>query len=137
MDRDPLDKLSSNQFWETKQDFDMALTAIYGNLQTPMFSAGTPDWDLITDNGYGQHNSNGSQAIVRGDIFSSSDGYIRDVYKNCYAGIARVNIFLSKLANYEGSAIDATAKKIYVGRLVLCALTIITCCIHVTETFLW
>lgn len=115
LDRDPLDKLSSNQFWETKQDFDMALTAIYGNLQTPMFSAGTPDWDLITDNGYGQHNSNGSQAIVRGDIFSSSDGYIRDVYKNCYAGIARVNIFLSKLANYEGSAIDATAKKIYVG----------------------
>lgn len=115
LDRDPLDKLSSNQFWETKQDFDMALTAIYGNLQTPMFSAGTPDWDLITDNGYGQHNSNGSQAIVRGDIFSSSDGYIRDVYKNCYAGIARVNIFLSKLGNYEGSAIDATAKKIYVG----------------------
>lgn len=115
LDRDPLDKLSSNQFWQTKQDFDMALTAIYGNLQTPMFSAGTPDWDLITDNGYGQHNSNGSQAIVRGDIFSSSDGYIRDVYKNCYAGIARVNIFLSKLANYEGSAIDATAKKIYVG----------------------
>ncbi|MNK94647.1 SusD family protein [compost metagenome] len=115
LDRDPLDKLSSNQFWETEQDFDMALTAIYGNLQTPMFSAGTPDWDLITDNGYGQHNSNGSQAIVRGDIFSSSDGYIRDVYKNCYAGIARVNIFLSKLANYEGSAIDATAKKIYVG----------------------
>lgn len=115
LDRDPLDKLSSNQFWQTKQDFDMALTAIYGNLQTPMFSAGTPDWDLITDNGYGQHNSNGSQAIVRGDIFSSSDGYIRDVYKNCYAGIARVNIFLSKLANYEGSAIDETAKKIYVG----------------------
>lgn len=115
LDRDPLDKLSSNQFWQTKQDFDMALTAIYGNLQTPMFSAGTPDWDLITDNGYGQHNSNGSQAIVRGDIFSSSDGYIRDVYKNCYAGIARVNIFLSKLGNYEGSAIDETAKKIYVG----------------------
>lgn len=115
LNKDPLDRLSSNQFWQTKQDFEMALTAIYGNLQNPMFSVGVPDWDLITDNGYGQHNSNGSQAIVRGEIFSSSGGYISDVYKNCYAGIARVNIFLSKLANYQGGSIDDIAKKIYEG----------------------
>ena len=115
LDRDPLDRLSSGQFWETRQDFDMALTALYGNLQNQIFSSGAPNWDLITDNGYGQHNYNGSQAIVRGDIFPSSGGYITDVYNSCYGGIARINIFLSKLANIQGSAIDDETKKRYDG----------------------
>ncbi len=115
LDKEPLDRLSAGQFWETKQDFDMALTALYGHLQTPMFAAGTPDWDLITDNGFGQHNSNGSRAIVQGDIFSSSDGYITGVYNTCYAGIARANIFLAQLANYQGTALDDAAKARYEG----------------------
>ena len=113
LNREPLDRLSSGQFWQTKQDFDMALTAIYGNLQNPMFSVGTPDWDLITDNGYGQHNSNGSQAIVRGDIFASSGGYISALYTNCYSGIARINIFLAQVANYQGTAIDESTRAVY------------------------
>src|SRR5690606_768999 len=115
LDKDPLDRLSSGQFWETKQDFDMALTALYGNLQNDIFSFGTPNWDLITDNGYGQHNYNGSQAIVQGDISPSSGGYIADVYNRCYSNIARVNLFLSKLANAEQGIVDDAVKAQYEG----------------------
>lgn len=115
LDKDPLDRLSSGQFWKTKQDFDMALTALYGNLQNDIFSFGTPNWDLITDNGYGQHNYNGSQAIVQGDVFPSSGGYIVDVYNRCYSNIARVNLFLSKLADIEGDTVDEEAKARYDG----------------------
>lgn len=115
LDKDPLDKLSSGQFWQSKQDFDMALTAIYGELQNTMFSIGAPNWDVITDNGYGQHNYWGSQAIAQGDISPSSGGYISDVYSSSYRGIARINIFLGQLDNFESDEIDAATKSRYEG----------------------
>lgn len=115
LDKDPLDRLTGDQYWKSKADFDMALTAIYGQLQNSIFSYGSPNWDVLTDNGYGQHNYNGSQGIVRGEIFPSSGGYIVDIYNACYSGIARANIFLSKLATYEGTELDAAARARYEG----------------------
>lgn len=113
LDRNPLDQISSSNFWKSKADLDMALTACYGTLQNGMFSYGMPNWDALTDNGYGQHNYWGSQAIVQGNISPSSGGYITDVYNQSYAAIARLNIFLQQLAAYEGSDIDATTKSQY------------------------
>ncbi len=107
IDREPLDKYSASQFWNTRNDFDMAMTAIYGRLQTPVFSYGSPDWDLITDNAYGQHNSNRARDIAAGEIAPSLGGFISDVYSNAYAGIARVNIFLGKLNEYDGDFLPA------------------------------
>lgn len=115
LDKNPLDRLSSDQYWKSKADFDMALTAIYGQMQNSIFSYGSPNWDVLTDNGYGQHNYNGSQGIVRGEIFPSSGGYILDIYNACYSGIARINIFLSKLATYEGGELDAVSRAQYEG----------------------
>ena len=115
LDKNPLDKLSSGEFWKSQQDFDMALTAIYGQLQNDMFSYGAPNWDVLTDNGYGQHNYWGSQAIVQGDISPSSGGYISDVYSSSYRGIARINIFLNQLANFDGDGIDTATKSRYEG----------------------
>ncbi|NKI25458.1 RagB/SusD family nutrient uptake outer membrane protein [Arenibacter sp. 6A1] len=115
LDKNPLDKLSSGEFWKSKQDFDMALTAIYGELQNAMFSVGAPNWDVLTDNGYGQHNYWGSQAIVQGNISPTSGGYISDIYNSSYKGIARVNIFLNQLNDFEGDEIDAVTKSKYKG----------------------
>ena len=94
IDREPLDKYSASQFWNTQNDFDMAMTAIYGKLQTPIFSYGSPDWDLLTDNAYGQHNSNRARDIASGEILPSLGGFISDVYSNATSGISRGNIFL-------------------------------------------
>src|SRR5690606_28489110 len=115
LDKNPLDKLSSGQFWQSKQDFDMALTAIYGELQNAMFAIGAPNWDALTDNGYGQHNYYGSQAIAQGDISPSTGGYISDIYSSSYKGIARINIFLGQLNNFEGDGIDAATRSTYEG----------------------
>ncbi|MGK9120882.1 RagB/SusD family nutrient uptake outer membrane protein [Olivibacter jilunii] len=117
LDKDPLDRLTGDQYWKSKADFDMALTAIYGQLQNSIFSYGSPNWDVLTDNGYGQHNYNGSQGIVRGEIFPSTGGYIVDIYNACYSGIARANIFLSKLSAYEGAELDAAARSRYEGEV--------------------
>lgn len=115
LDKDPLDRLTADQYWKSKADFDMALTAIYGQLQNSIFSYGSPNWDVLTDNGYGQHNYNGSQGIVRGEIFPSSGGYITDIYNTCYSGIARANIFLEKLSAYEGGELDESNQARYAG----------------------
>src|SRR5690606_13989162 len=116
IDRDPLDQLSAGQFWKNQDDFDNAMTAIYGKLQTPMFSSGTPDWDLVTDNAYGQHNSGNSRDINAGEIAPSLGGFISDVYSNAYSGIARVNIFLHQMANYSGDFLSQETLNAYEGQ---------------------
>lgn len=115
LEKNPLDQLSSGEFWKSKADFDMALTGVYGQFQNSMFSYGAPNWDALTDNGYGQHNYWGSQAIVQGDISPSSGGYISDVYSTCYSGIARINIFLEQLAAFESSELDQITRSQYEG----------------------
>ncbi len=115
LDKNPLDQLSSGDFWKSKADFDMALTAVYGQFQNSMFTYGSPNWDAIADNGYGQHNYWGSQAIVQGDISPSSGGYISNVYSSCYSGIARINIFLEQLAAFEGTDLDQATRSKYEG----------------------
>lgn len=113
LEKNPLDQISSSTFWENRSDFEMALTANYGlmhginggpwdNPPAGMWGYMLPNWDNITDNSYGQHNYGGSKSIVSGDISSNTGGYISGVYKFSYQAIARANIFLEELKNYEG-----------------------------------
>lgn len=112
LDKQPLDRISSEEFWETETDFHMGLTSLYGSLQGGggLFSYGIPNWDVITDNAYGQHNYWGSQEFVQGTISPSSGGYITDVYNASYNGIARINIFLQQLEAEQGSVLDPETK---------------------------
>lgn len=113
LDKNPQDQISSTMFWKSKSDLDMALTACYGTLQNDMFSFGSPNWDVLTDNGYGQHNYWGSQAIVQGDISPSSGGYISSVYNDSYRAITRLNIFMKQLTEYDGADMNAELKSAY------------------------
>ncbi|WP_192349417.1 RagB/SusD family nutrient uptake outer membrane protein [Algoriphagus sp. Y33] len=111
MGKNPTDQLSSELFWKSRADFDNALTAIYGAMQSEYYAAGAPNWDAVTDNGYGQHNYYGSNGIVQGNIFPSSGGYISDIYISSYQAIARINIFLENLEEYEGSDMTGSNKE--------------------------
>lgn len=115
LDKNPTDQLSSSLFWKSKSDFDNAMTAIYGTIQNGMFSVGAPNLDVLTDNGYGQHNYWGSREIVQGNITPTSGGYVSDIYGASYQAIARINIFLNQLENYVGTDISAEEKSIYIG----------------------
>lgn len=118
LDKQPLDQLSSDGFWQSEEDFQMALTAVYASLQNGflwddfggIISAATPNLDVFTDNAFGQHNYWGSQAIVQGNISPSMGGYISEIYNVSYDGIARANIFLMELSSYEGSDLDEEEK---------------------------
>ncbi|WP_209329200.1 RagB/SusD family nutrient uptake outer membrane protein [Lunatimonas salinarum] len=115
LDKNPPDQLSSEVFWESREDFDFALTAVYATLQNGMFSYGMPNWDALTDNGFGQHNYWGSNGIVQGNIFPSTGGYITDIYNVSYRAIARINIFLRQLEDYSGDDLDESDRSRMVG----------------------
>ena len=115
LDKNPTDELSSDLFWRSKGDFDNALAAVYATMQNSIYSYGVPNWDVLTDNGYGQHNYEGSNAIVQGNIFPSTGGYVSSVYSSAYQAIARVNIFLKNLNDYQGPDIDEELRRIYEG----------------------
>ncbi|MEI6142200.1 MAG: RagB/SusD family nutrient uptake outer membrane protein [Mariniphaga sp.] len=124
LEKNPLDKISSATFWQSKTDFDMAMTANNGKLQgldtapweTPlagMWGFLLPNWDNFTDNSYGQHNYGSSKLFVEGNISSTTMGNIEGVYKYSYQAIARINIFLNELASYKGVDISETQKLNY------------------------
>lgn len=115
LDKNPTDQLSSESFWRSKGDFDNALASVYATMQNSIYSYGVPNWDVLTDNGYGQHNYEGSNAIVQGNIFPSTGGYVSSVYTSAYQAIARVNIFLKNLNEYQGADMDEDLRRTYEG----------------------
>jgi hypothetical protein len=117
LDQNPLDQISSSNFWKSKNDFNQALAACYASMQEAEFAVELPVWDCLTDNGYAQHNSGSAKEIVSGSISPSSGGLITELYKDCYSGIARVNLFLQQLAQYSGQDITADDKKRYEGEV--------------------
>src|SRR5690606_41118479 len=104
IDRDPLDQLSAGQFWKSQDDFDMGMTAIYGKLQTAMFSSGTPDWDLITDNAYGQHNSNNCRDLVSRHLPQSTLVAVSWVYNSACCRMSIVSIFVTVPVTCRGES---------------------------------
>ena len=104
LDINPNDRPSSETFWKTSEDINLALTACYGAMHRDLFSFSTPCWDNLTDNGYGQHAERQygmTTNMVMGNIEPSSDGFISAVYTDAFADIATVNIFLDKLKKID------------------------------------
>ncbi len=109
LELNPTDRPSSATFWKTKNDYTYALTACYAYMQSRHFSYALPVWDNLTNNSHGLHSHYNEINMVRGNMDATSTGYIVDVYAGAYAGIARANEFLEKLANFTGIS-DAEKK---------------------------
>lgn len=108
LDQNPLDKTPSSQFWQSQADFDNAMAALYGGLQNgpsggKEFSEEQPIWDCFADDGYAQFGSGGQHDIVTGAINPTSGGYISGLYQDAYANIARANILIQHLHDYQGT----------------------------------
>ena len=122
LDKQPLDQISAETFWKTRQDADMALTACYAGLDRRYphpwgddnfglgeWGAGqmswmTPVWDCMTDNasdnwgdGFGFKET--AHGLIEPDVSESfvtnAAFYIR------YQAIATCNIFIKNIDNVE------------------------------------
>ena len=131
LDREPYHQVSQAVFYKEKNHFDMALAGNYRFLQIPgyensalsnepparLFSDAACGWDVFTDNMYGKHGYGMSKEIVQGNIDPTLGGYIEILYKSCYNGITRANIFLKELEGYSGDDMTQTEKNAFEGEV--------------------
>ncbi len=117
LDMNPLDQVSDATFWKSKDDFDNALTAVYGSMQASEFAVELPLRDCMTDNGFAQFNSGSDNNIVQGNLSPSTGGYQSAIYNDSYTGIARINNFLQQLSEYTGTDISDNDKAGYEGEV--------------------
>ncbi|MDR0845552.1 MAG: RagB/SusD family nutrient uptake outer membrane protein [Tannerella sp.] len=117
LDLNPLDKISSATFWKSETDFDNALAACYGSMQSDYFSYGYPYWDNLSDNGYGQHNYGSSTDIASGNITTNTGGFVSGIYNQSYRAIARINSFLLNLEGYSGISAEKKTQSVAEARM--------------------
>jgi hypothetical protein len=95
LDVDPSDKYSADTFWKTEEHAKAGLSGCY-NALLPWRAEHFFEFDLITSNAMPYNESNGTQAIGKGEHLSTTP-LIALLWKNCYIGIGRTNTFLDKI----------------------------------------
>ncbi|MDE7356394.1 MAG: RagB/SusD family nutrient uptake outer membrane protein [Rikenellaceae bacterium] len=116
---------TENTFWQSKNDFDMALTAIYARIRGGSYYSQTayPSENLLStflaffDNFSDNAVSNsvtmdGSEAVLQ-DVINPSNmpGMTGNAYGYAYACIERINIFLGKLDEFYSDKSNADYKQ--------------------------
>ena len=71
LDRIPTDAVSSNIFWKTETDADLALTGCYRQLYSPYRPEERWFWDTASDNAFCYHNNKDWRAIGNGTMASA------------------------------------------------------------------
>ncbi len=113
LDKNPLDQISSEAFWNNEKEADMALAGVYSRLYVYTFRHKDTEWDIMA----GDVNGNQTMAVIdiaRGNIHPTSGSLISNIFSNCYQGISGCNFFLAnidkapilpeKLNRYKGEA---------------------------------
>lgn len=92
---EPKNRLSNASFWNTDEDAELAVNALYDHLKTAIFR-----WDSISDIGKPNDPSNSASQNVQG-LQSSTSGYGRGIWGNSYEAIRAVNDFLVNIEQIE------------------------------------
>lgn len=109
LDTPPTTSPSESIFWQSKGDFESALAGCYNAMQAKTLSYGILAYDGLTDNAYGSASSSyvyRCDMIQSDNIDPSMEGFIPELYDEAYGAIATINIFLDRLAKYEGTDME-------------------------------
>lgn len=106
LERNPLVAISTETFWQSKEDAESALSGVYQTLVTNTWTIGfgglRTQIDGLSDDGYGAAGWPGNFNIPQfGDITSTSGGVIRHYYTIPYKGIAVCNDFIKNINTVE------------------------------------
>ena len=103
LDKNPLDQISSQTFWNTEKEADMALAGVYSRLHVYTYRHKDTEWDIMA----GDVNGNQTMAVIdiaRGNIHPTVGSLVANIFSNCYQGISGCNFFL---ANIEKSPLTS------------------------------
>src|SRR5690606_8948538 len=92
LDKNPLDQVSSESFWNNQAEVDMALAGVYARLYQSTFGHKDGSWDVMAGDAYGT-----VITLAQGNIEPTSGGLISSIYNDCYRGISSCNFFLDKV----------------------------------------
>lgn len=94
----PEDKITSENFWKSKEDVVLALNGVYNVLRNTYIYGYGGGYDACTPNAYQWAHWEGQQMQVgAGQIFSGSGGIVSERWTACYKGINRANYFLENV----------------------------------------
>lgn len=112
LDKDPLDALSNESFWNNESEVKMAVTGVYAKLRNGYFGYRRIWLDTYSDNAYDRFNYYNFQNLTVGVVNPTSAPSA--FYNPPYQGIAGANFFL---ANVDKAPITNEQKNLYIGEV--------------------
>lgn len=106
LDRAPQDQISSETFWKSESDVELALNGCYAYVGASVYDAYN---DAYADNSYGQYPWESNATIISAGTI---DANMNDGYD--YAGIRRFNYFLD---NIDKAPVSEDVKKQYTSEV--------------------
>ncbi len=94
LDKQPLDQLSTEKFWTTPEDVDLALAGVYNKATTWSSADHICEFDNNTDNGIDRKPN--QSFLIYGNLNPSSSE-ISNLWNNSYREIAGCNYFLENI----------------------------------------
>jgi len=113
LDKNPLDQITSETFWQSESEASMALAGVYSRLLCYTFSHKDTGFDVMA----GDVSTNQRDAIItiaQGNILPTSGSIVSNIYSNCYTGISSCNFFLD---NIEKSPVTGETLNRYKGEV--------------------
>lgn len=118
LNKDPLDQISSETFWKTQADADMALAGVYARLNCSSFNYSQMMLDIMGGDGdeavSGQGGGSGYRLLAEGNILPTSGSIVSSIYSDCYKGISSCNFFLENIGR---APITDDVKNQYMGEV--------------------
>jgi len=112
LERNPLDSVSSQIFWNSESDVRSALAGVYSRLQQNFLGYERVYLDGLSDNAYLDNNNNqpNMSLMTTGGINPAMGGALPNMYSSPYRAISSCNYFLD---NIDKAPISEEAKNVY------------------------
>ena len=99
LDKQPLDQLSTSNFWTTPEDVDLALAGVYNKATTWSSADHICEFDNNTDNGIDRK---ANQSFLSYGTLNPATTDIKSYWNNSYREIAGCNYFLENVEKVAG-----------------------------------
>lgn len=108
--------ITTNSFWQSKNDFDMAINALYSSLQFPSVSGSGLAFEMLRSDEAGTESWYGEFLQYSNMNWNDASNFVRDRWAQLYIGIYRANQILNYvdgakfLSDQEKNLIKAQAR---------------------------
>lgn len=112
LDRNPLNSVSNEIFWNNEADVQTALTGVYSRLQQNFLGYERVYLDALTDNAFAYQNTNQNSLLelTTGSISPGIGGALNNMLSSPYRAVTSCNYFLD---NVDKSPVNESLKNVY------------------------